>query len=163
MNSFRLFFLTSFLILTTCKVDSTIPVNNNDNKNTDSLILKSPGQCNDSVNLQNAFTVIFPNGGEVFKSGTQVNLIFCSKDTATYLLDQANISIKKNESNWLTISVEKTNNNFIWQIPDSIYDSFTDAYVSSIGSTWRLRISDYRGSNPLKDTDTSDGYFSIIK
>jgi len=95
----------------------------------------------------NSLRVIFPNGGEIIKAGTTVNVRW----KATNPSGQVAILLYKQGVKFSTISKEANNNgSFLWRIPPTLKEA----------NNYRIRI---RLLEDLTINDFSDRDFKIIK
>ena|SRR3989344_1894602 len=121
---------------------------------------------NNSTSTKPSVAVLSPNGGEVYKTGSQVNISYSLKNIPAG--DQVDlIIVKGNEpSTQRAIIVHKAVNDFsetyLWKIP-TIYDSGNDYRVLIM--SYSVKSSDQGWEGQVLETarDSSDNYFTITK
>lgn len=102
-----------------------------------------------SLNIysDNSLSVLFPNGGEIIKAGTTINIRW----RATNFSGQVAILLYKQGVKFITISkASKNNGSFLWHIPPTLKEA----------NNYRIRI---RLLENLTINDFSDRDFKIIK
>jgi len=102
-----------------------------------------------SLSGKQLLTIISPNGGEKFSSGTSVKIkwMYENQSSANGII----LILYRNGIKFFTISESTADSGlFLWRIPENIPS----------GEKYRIRI---RSTRDLSLNDFSDGDFSIVK
>jgi hypothetical protein len=113
--------------------------------------------CTTPVSASAQVTVTSPNCGGTWKVGDTIS--FAWKVGSDFGTAKVQLKLPNGHSAFAYAGGSLDTTTYKWAVPDSIYDDVARAKVSTIGSGYRLVISDYVTSSYR---DTSDVAFAIV-
>jgi len=135
--------LAAFALLTACGDDATTAPQAN--------------TCTTPVSASAQVTVTTPNCGGTWKVGDTI--AFAWKIGNDFSTAKVQLKLPNGHSAYAYANGSLEVTTYKWAVPDSIYDDVAKAKVSTVGSGYRLVISDYVTTSYR---DSSDVAFSIV-